>query len=75
MAVAAYRQGSMLKALCFAVALAAPAAALAQPQILSDRWDSDRPAEFTHVLQGRPGVRSVRIDAFTTAGGPVAVSV
>ena len=65
----------MLKALCFTLALAIPAAALAQPQIRSDRWESNQSAEFTHVLQGRPGVRLVRIDAVTIAGEPVTVSV
>ena len=65
----------MLKALCFTLALGAPAVALAQPQILSNPWDSDRPSEFTHVLQGRPGARVVRIDAIVTAGEPATVSV
>ena len=65
----------MFKALCFALALGAPAAALAQPQILSNSWDSAQPSEFTHVLQGRPGARMVRIDAIVTAGEPATVSV
>ena len=65
----------MFRASVTALALALPAAALAQPQILSNRWDSDRASDFSHVLQAAPGARVVRLDAITTAGETVTVSV
>ena len=65
----------MLRAFMLASAVVLPAAALAQPQILSNRWDSAQPSSFSHVLQGAAGSRVVRLDAHTTLGEPVAVSV
>ena len=65
----------MFRASVAALTLALPAAALAQPQILSNPWDSDQTSEFSHVLRGAPGARVVRLDAMTTSGEPVTVSV
>ena len=65
----------MFKVFCFALALMAPAAALAQPQIMSNQWDSAGPERFEHTLQGAAGSRVVRLDAALRSGAPVTVSV
>ena len=66
----------MLRALAAAAGFAAiAAAAAAQPQMLGNHWDSDKASTFTHVLQGSPGRRVLRIDATTTASGGETVAV
>jgi hypothetical protein len=65
----------MLRRIVIAAALAAPVIALAQPQMLSNRWDSDQPTTFRHTLEGTPGRKTLRIDAVTSAGGGETVAV
>jgi len=65
----------MLRPVVLALALAVPAAALAQPQIFSDRWDSGGFSTFRHTIEGTPGRKQIRLDATTTAGGGETVAV
>ena len=65
----------MFRVLLAAAVLAAPLAAAAQPQLLSNRWDSDKPSTFRHTLEGSPGVKQLRIDAVSSASGGETVAV
>jgi hypothetical protein len=65
----------MLRALTIALAMTVPAVAMAQPQIYSNRWDSDQPSTFTHVIVGAPGRKAVTLDATTSASGGETVAV
>ena len=65
----------MKRALAAVAALLVATPAAAQPQLLGNRWDSDQPSTFNHVLQGTPGRKQLRIDATTDAGGGVTVAV
>ncbi len=65
----------MLRVLVAAAVLAAPLAASAQPQLLSNRWDADQPTTFRHTLEGTAGRKQLRIDATSSATGGETVAV
>ena len=65
----------MRRLLLAALIAATPAVAAAQPRILSNRWDADRPSTFAHVVESTPGKKTITLDARSDAAAGQTVSV
>jgi len=56
-------------------AAAVPLSAGAQPRILSNTWDDDKPSTFAHVVESTPGSKTLTLHARTDASGGQTVAV
>lgn len=64
-----------MRALVFLLSWLLSSAVSAQIAQFSNSWNSDRPTQFSHVLDGEPGKVTLTLKAKTTASGGETVAV
>ena len=64
-----------MRILIFAFACLLSPTAIGQTASFSNSWNSDRPTQFSHVLEAEPGKVTLTLKAKTTASGGETVAV
>jgi hypothetical protein len=64
-----------MRTLVFVLSCILSSTALGQVGPFSNSWNSDRPTQFSHVLDGEPGKVTLTLTAKTTASGGETVAV
>ena len=64
-----------MRTLVFVLSCLLSSTALSQTGPFSNRWNSDRPTQFSHVLEAEPGNVTLTLTAKTTASGGETVAV
>jgi hypothetical protein len=64
-----------MRTLVFGLSCILSSTALSQVGQFSNRWNSDRPTQFSHVLEAEPGNVTLTLKAKTTASGGETVAV